>query len=441
MNIIMATTPAPGHVNPMLGIVRILVAEGHAVVAFTGSAFQERVTSLGAVFRAIPVSADQDLVDPFSKYPELKNTPPGLELLRLTIERLFVDHIPAQYQGLQRVLREVPSDIVIGDDFLLGLLPMLLGPRSKRPPIALFGTSILHSHRDDRAPNFLGLPPAATRAQRDQYVAVAQEYDSIVNQPVAHRVNRCLESLGIGPLSTPVLETFVELADVYMQLTVPGFEFPWPVPPTVRFVGTLPIIPNQAPLPSWADDLDGRHKVVLVTQGTVANHDFGILVAPTLAALANEPDVLVVVTAGGRPVEAIPGPLPANARLASYLPFEWILPKVDVLVTNGGYGSVNQAMSFGVPLVTAGLTEDKADVNVRVAWSGVGIDLATNNPTPEALRKAIRSVLDTQDYRQRVALMAREFQMIDTRAEILRIVSEVSQEGSSANPEQARAVD
>jgi UDP:flavonoid glycosyltransferase YjiC (YdhE family) len=24
---------------------------------------------------------------------------------------------------------------------------------------------------------------------------------------------------------------------------------------------------------------------------------------------------------------------------------------VDVLVTNGGYGSVNQAMSFGIPLV------------------------------------------------------------------------------------------
>jgi MGT family glycosyltransferase len=441
MNIIMATTPAPGHVNPMLGIVRILVAEGHAVVAFTGSAFQERVTSVGAGFRAVPVSADQDLVDPFSKYPELKNTPPSLELLRLTIERLFVDHIPAQYEGLQQVLREVPADIVIGDDFFLGLLPMLLGPRSKRPPIALFGTSILHSHRDDRAPNFLGLPPAATQAQRDQYVAIAQEYDSIVNQPVARRVNRCLEGLGVGPLSTPVLETFVELADVYMQLTVPGFEFPWSVPPTVHFVGTLPIIPNQAPLPSWADDLDGRHKVVLVTQGTVANHDFGILVAPTLAALANERDVLVVVTAGGRPVEAIPGPIPANARLASYLPFERILPKVDVLVTNGGYGSVNQAMSFGVPLVSAGLTEDKADVNVRVAWSGVGINLATNNPTPEALREAIRRVLDTQDYRQRVTQLAKEFQMIDTRAEILWIVGELSQEGSNANPEQARTMD
>ena len=132
---------------------------------------------------------------------------------------------------------------------------------------------------------------------------------------------------------------------------------------------------------------------MLVTQGTVANHNFGLLIAPTLAALANEPDVLVVVTAGGRAVEAIPGAIPSNARLASYLPFEWLLPKVDVFVTNGGYGSVNQAMSFGIPLVTAGLTEDKAGVNARVEWSGVGINLATNEPTPEALRGAIRAVL------------------------------------------------
>lgn len=228
---------------------------------------------------------------------------------------------------------------------------------------------------------------------------------------------------------------FVELRDELRQL---GHRFktrsdtevvlrgPRDIPPSVHFIGALPIIPNQAPLPSWAHELDGSRKVVLVTQGTVANHDFGLLIAPTLAALANEPDLLVVVTAGGRPIDAIPRPIPSNVRLASYLPFEWVLPKIDVFVTNGGYGSVNQAMSFGIPLVTAGLTEDKADVNARVAWSGVGIDLATNEPTPQALREAIRTVLGKPNYRSRASLMADEFDGIDTRSEILRIIGQVS---------------
>jgi UDP:flavonoid glycosyltransferase YjiC (YdhE family) len=174
----------------------------------------------------------------------------------------------------------------------------------------------------------------------------------------------------------------VRLSDTYWQLPVPGFEFPRALPKSVKFIGTPPIMPNQASLPPWAADLDGKRKVVLVTQGTVANHDFNLLIMPTLAALANEPDLLVVVTAGGRPAEDIPGPIPANARLASYLPFEWILPRVDVFVTNGGY-------------------EDKADVNMRVGWSEVGIDLKTNAPTPQALRAAVRAVLDTDRFRRR----------------------------------------
>jgi UDP:flavonoid glycosyltransferase YjiC (YdhE family) len=163
-----------------------------------------------------------------------------------------------------------------------------------------------------------------------------------------------------------------------------------------------------------------------VTQGTLSNFDFGQLVAPTLAALANDSDVLVVVTTGGRSLDAIPGLVPTNARLATYLPFEWLLPKVDVLVTNGGYGSVNQGLSFGVPLVTAGLTEDKADVNVRVAWSGAGINLATNSPTPQALHKAVRAVLENPNYRARVSSIAEEYRGIDTRYEIIRILGQVT---------------
>lgn len=47
---------------------------------------------------------------------------------------MFVDAVPAQHQGLQRVLQNFLPDVVIGDDMLFGVLPMLLGPDAKRPP-------------------------------------------------------------------------------------------------------------------------------------------------------------------------------------------------------------------------------------------------------------------------------------------------------------------
>lgn len=442
MKILIASTPATGHLNPLLAIARILMAEGHEVAFLSGSVLRDRIESIGAKFHAFPPGADFDLRDFASVAPELKSMPPGLDWLRVAMERVFVDSIPAQHKGLQQAIRDCAAEIVIGDDTLFGVLPMLLGSRSKRPPVVLCGTSFLHWRREDGAPHFVGLPPATTKQQRDDYAVMYREHDRLVYQPVADRLNRSLAALGVGPLSMPLFDSVVELADAYLQLTVPSFEFPRDIPPSVHFVGTPPMIPGQAPLPSWADDLDGSRNVVLVTQGTLANHNFGLVIGPTLQALANEPDLLVVATAGGRPIDAIPGPIPANARLSQYLPFEWILPKVDVFVTNGGYGSVNQAMSFGIPLVTAGLTEDKADVNARVAWSGVGIDLASNEPTPQALREAVRTVLDKPDYRRRAAAIADEFAGIDTQSEVLRIVGQLSRGSKQAGLQrsQARAV-
>ena len=425
MKLLFASTPATGHLNPLLAISRILLSEGHEVGFLTGTVFRDRIEGSGLKFFPLPPGADFDLRDILAVVPELKDIPPGPEWLRVACERIFVDAIPPQHLGLIETLKRFPADIIVGDDMLFGVLPMLLGPRAKRPPIVLCGTSLLHWEREDGAPNFLGLPPATTEAQREQYAAIAEQHDATVEQPILRSLNKILKAFRVGPINVPLFHSVIELADAYMQLSVPGFEFPRKFPPTVHFVGTPPIIPNQIPLPPWAHELDGSRKVVLVTQGTVANHNFGLLVEPTLAALADEPDVLVLATAGGRPVEAICGPVPSNARLASYLPFEWLLPRVDVLVTNGGYGSVNQAMSFGVPLVTAGMTEDKADVNARVAWSGVGIDLATNAPTPDALRNAVRNVLDRGEYRQRASQMASEFASINTRSEILWIINQL----------------
>ena len=246
-------------------------------------------------------------------------------------------------------------------------------------------------------------------------------------EPVRRAVNARLMEIGARALARNVFDSLTMLPDAHLQLTTPSFELPREdLPASVHFVGPLPIVPNQAPIPSWAHELDGSRTVVLVTQGSVANYDFNDLVVPTLEALADEEDLLVVVTCGGRSPSAIPGIIPANARVADYLPFEWLLPKVDVLVTNGGYGSVNQALSYGIPLVTAGMTEDKADVNARVAWSGVGIDLQTHEPTPAALREAVRSVLDTSAYRQRAAEISREMEAIDTRAALLKIIAQVT---------------
>ena len=162
-------------------------------------------------------------------------------------------------------------------------------------------------------------------------------------------------------------------ADLIVQTTVPEFEYPRSRPvPNLRFIGPVSRgAVSDLPLPDWWPQLDDGRPVVHVTQGTVANKDLTELVVPTLRALADQP-VHVVVATGGRPLDALPEDLPANALVAEFLPYDRLLPRTAVYVTNGGYGGVHVALEHGVPVVAAGRTEDKPDVAARIAWSGAG---------------------------------------------------------------------
>jgi UDP:flavonoid glycosyltransferase YjiC (YdhE family) len=197
------------------------------------------------------------------------------------------------------------------------------------------------------------------------------------------------------------------LPDLFLQFTAEAFEYPRSdIPSSIEFVGPIPVeAPADFHQPEWLKELDGSKPVVLVTQGTIANTDLNELIGPTLAGLSTE-DV-TVIAATGRPDGALATPIPSNAVVTPYIPE--LLPRVDVFVTNGGYGAVNKALSHGVPVVVAGETEDKAFVAARIAWTGAGINLATSRPSPEEVRNAVREVLNDVTYRTKARVLQDDF--------------------------------
>jgi UDP:flavonoid glycosyltransferase YjiC (YdhE family) len=101
----------------------------------------------------------------------------------------------------------------------------------------------------------------------------------------------------------------------------------------------------------------------------------------------------------------------ANSVVAEFVPFDTLLPRADVLVTNGGWGGVHFALRHGVPIVVAGSTEDKNEVAARIVRSGAGIRLRSTRPT--AIRRAVRTVLDDPGYRERARSLAKELSGLD----------------------------
>ncbi len=188
----------------------------------------------------------------------------------------------------------------------------------------------------------------------------------------------------------------------------------------------------KTPLPDWWGDLDGTRPVIHVTQGTVANFDYDQVIAPTLRALADD-DVLVVVATGGRPLDTLP-PLPANARAAMFLPYAELLPRTAVYVTNGGYGGVQYALRYGVPIVATGGKEDKPEVGARIAWSGVGRRLRTERPAPRALRRDILAVLNQPHYRHASRRIAADMAAAPGFAGLAAVVDQLVTGPAQADP-------
>lgn len=303
-------------------------------------------------------------------------------------------------------------------------LPFLL-KQNVRPLIGGLGINPLLFHRDDHAPFGLGLPPvdpASPAAQR--YLQIEEDLDARLTSPLRAYADGILQKLGVGPLPMSFLDSLVELPDLFLQLGSPSVEIPRAdLPETVHIVGVLPSF-TKGVLPMEIQPfLESGKPIIAVTQGTLANHELDQVLQPTLDALADRDDLLVIGTTGGRPVSALERALSKNAMVFSYLPWDEVLEHASVFVTNGGFGSVCRALGLGLPMVVAGKGEDKADVAMRVAHAGAGIDLRTDRPTPEALRDAIDAVLkEESSYRIRAKEIAEELVRIDTPTKIVELL-------------------
>jgi MGT family glycosyltransferase len=428
-DILIAALSPTGHVGPMLSIAQDLVDRGDRVTVMTGAAHTQAILAVGAQPHPLPTIADFD-ESRFDSVARGNNS--GARGLNLAITRLFLIPMPHQAHELATAIAKAPFDAIVVDYGFFGILPFLLGDPQDRPPVLYYTPTPLMVSSRDTAPNGMGLPPGSGVLAKVRNRTLNLLSQKVILRESHRTANAMLDALGVPRLPVFLLDVGV-LADRLIVPTVPTFEYPrGDLPENVRFVGAVHPQPCSGYVPPrWWPELDGGRPVVHVTQGTVDNDDLSRLIEPTIEALSGE-NVTIVATTGGRDVGDIKAALPANALVAEYIPHDVLLPKVDVMVTNGGYGAVQRALSTGVPLVVAGSTEDKPEVAARVAWSGAGINLRTGTPSPTMIRDAVRSILSDGNYQRRAHELEADFARRDGVAEIAALVDEVIMERKPA---------
>ena len=393
---LLCTVPLTGHIGPGLPIARELVERGHEVRWYTGRKFHPEVEATGARFEPLRAAPDFNDSEFETAFPGVSQRT-GLDAFKFGAKRIFLDSAIGQLEDLRNILAEFRADVLLSDMTLLGSLFVYEKGGPVRAAYAIWPLTI---DSRDTAPFALGLPPSSSPAGRLRNCLLYWLFDHVLFRDVNAYYDGVRAKAGLPPSRTGLLNDLVS-SHLHIQGTTPLFEYPRSdLPPQVHFVG--PLLPNPSPdfVPPawWGELLEERRPVVHVTQGT-ATTETEQLIIPALRALADEA-VMVVATTGGEAVESLDLDwLPSNARLERFIPHYHLMPHVDAMVTNGGYGGVQMALANGVPLVAAGRTEEKPEVCARVEWAGVGINLKTNRPSPAQIQQALRAVLNNPRYR------------------------------------------
>ena len=406
LSLLICSTPVHGHVTPLLAVARTLAAQGHDVRFLTGARYRDAVEKTGARWVGLPADADYDDSDMDRSFPDRAGRH-GVDGPRWDLQHIFLAPAPSQLRAIDEQLRAAPVDAVLAESLFLGGMLLLCRPSAERPLVINLGIVPLGLRSRDTAPFALGIPPLRGPLGRLRNGILNATTDRFVFGDLQRAGEQMAKEI-VGTALPVSVMNYPAAADAVVQFTVPSFEYPrsdLAVP--VHFAGPVSLASaSDTAVPDWWGDLDGR-RVVHVTQGTVANADLDELVLPTMRALADR-DLLVVASTGGRPLPA--GALPANARVASYLPYDRLFAHVDAVVTNGGYGGVHYALAQGVPVVAAGDTEDKAEVAARVAWSGAGLRIrpGRDGVPAAAIRAAVDRVLAEPRFRENAARIGAE---------------------------------
>ncbi|UCM87080.1 glycosyltransferase [Streptomyces marincola] len=231
-------------------------------------------------------------------------------------------------------------------------------------------------------------------------------------------------------------------ADLQIDLSAPSLANHVQGPPQENTIPhTLRMHPSPyngaGPLPAWAlrRPGDGTRRVVVTLGSLPASYGRGELLRDIILGTRDLAVELIVAT-GDVELPALPQPLPGHARLVGWVPLRPLLATSDVLIHHGGLSSMYTAFVAGVPQCLIPAPGAGGEPNARiVSGRGAGLGLAMDEVTPEAVRSALRELLDRPDYGRVSADVAAEIDAMPLPAEVIgRLDRFVAEAGRTAPP-------
>jgi MGT family glycosyltransferase len=383
MKILAYTSPARGHLFPLVPILDELAGRGHSIALRTLASEVGLMSARG--FDVAPITPEIEAIE-HDDY--LARTPPA-KLKRAMAT--FAARSELEVADMQGAIAEQAPDAMLVDCMAWGATAVAEawgGPWAQWFPYPLPLSS------RDAPPFGPGLKPAKGLPGRLRDRLLRPLLMGALEKASLPGVNAMRTAVGVQPFARA--DDMFTNPPLLLYMTAEPFEYPrsdWPA--SVHMVGPCCWDPPAEP-PGWLAELD--RPLVLVSTSSEFQDD-GRLVRTALDALADE-DVQVVATL---PAAGAPGPVPANARLESFVPHSVILRHASCAITHGGAGATQKALAAGVPVCVVPFGRDQMEVARRVQMAGAGTRLAVQRLSAGRLRRQVRAAMAMRDGARRVA--------------------------------------
>jgi UDP:flavonoid glycosyltransferase YjiC (YdhE family) len=423
--ILFASVPADGHFNPLTGLAKHLQSLGYDVRWYTSSHYAPKLKKLDIPHYPFVKAMDVSGTEIDEMFPERTQIKSKIKKLNYDLKNYFILRAPEYYHDIKDIYKEFKFDLFVAD-VLFTAIPFVAD--LIEVPVFSMGIVPLMQTSKDLPPAGLGLTPGITWVGKVRDSILRFMAENILFSKADKLMKKILEGYYVEHDNKFLFDLGISKATYYLQSGTPGFEYKRSdMLENVRFIGSLLPYSSNQNKEQWFDERLNQYKrVVLVTQGTVEK-DINKLLVPTIEAFKNT-DTLVVVTTGGSQTNELRASYPQNnIIIEDFIAFDDIMPYADVYVTNGGYGGVMLAIENRLPMVTAGVHEGKNEICSRVGYFKLGVDLKTELPKAEQIRKAVDEVTGTELYKMNIQNLADEFQQYDANRLFANLVAEILQ--------------
>lgn len=405
--ILFANFPADGHFNPLTGLAVYLQDLGHDVRWYTSVSYADELNKLEIQHYRFK-KALEVIDNNFDKaFPERRKIKGQVKKLVFDMIHAFILRAPEYYGDIKEIRKEFPFDIVIAD-CAFSAIPFITDKIDV--PVISIGVLPLMETSKDLPPAGLGLTPDNSFVGRAKQSLLRFAANKILFGKPTKVMTQMLKQYGIDSGGSNVFDILVHKSTLLLQSGTPGFEYKRSdLGSNIRFIGALLPYSAKTKTEMWQHDkLTQYSKVVLVTQGTVEK-DTSKLLIPTLEAFKNS-DYLVIATTGGSGTKELKEKYPhENFIIEDFVPFADVMPYADVYITNGGYGGVMLSIQHKLPMIVAGVHEGKNEINARVGYFKLGINLHTEKPVPSQIRRSVEKVFHDQTYYNNIRKLCKEF--------------------------------